>query len=187
MSAKKLFVLEKGQHEPISHALRKAITQCYLRIDLIPFNLDRELKGASGLVIPRGSSMEYSRMLWQSGFNETIFGFVKSGASLLVLCGGLIVAAQRLGKCCDGRRTLSLLDIAVDNDAIAGDHNVLLSNGLQVLGDFRNAPAIRDLGKNVQSVAVIEGRIVGVKENDVFGFSYFDQSGTSYVPFLLSL
>lgn len=187
MSVRRIFILERGQHRDISMALKREIKKHDLQIEVVPFNFASKLNSCHAFVIPRGGSADYSEVLWKDGFNQTLLSFARSGKSLLALCGGLIVVAKRFGKGCEGRRSLGLLDVAVDNDALNGTLTVTLADGTEISGNFNSAPVIHNLGEDTISLASLEGKIVGVRENNVFGFSYFDQTGISYLPFLESI
>lgn len=134
------------------------------------------------LVLPRGSSMHYS-MLVSGKLGARLRKFARR-KPVLAICGALIVCASELGRGCEGREKLCLLRATVDNNCLDGNSSVLLRGGKRALGSFTDAPVLRRLGRKVAVLARAKGRIVGAQDGNVFGFSYFDATGDSYLPFL---
>lgn len=106
---------------------------------------------------------------------------------MLAICGSLICFAKNLGSGCCGRKTFGLLDTEVINDKIDGIYNVVLSNSKKISGDFTDAPILKELEKGVKVKARCSKEIVGIRQVNFWGYSYYDDSGESYKDFVKTI
>ena len=128
------------------------------------------------LAMPGGESTTISRLLHREGIDEEIRAHVEAGKPLLATCAGLIVAAR------DARdhrvRTLGVLDVVVDRNAF-GRQRDSFEAALPVAGleepfpaVFIRAPAIAEVGDDVEVLAEFDGRPVAVRQGPVLGTAF---------------
>ncbi len=128
------------------------------------------------LLLPGGESTTISRLLAREGIDEETRAFVADGKPLLATCAGLIVASRDAKD--DRVRTLDILDVSVDRNAF-GRQRDSFEAALDVDGldspfpaVFIRAPAIDDIGTDVDVLATVEDRPVAVRQGNVLGTSF---------------
>ena len=128
------------------------------------------------LLLPGGESTTISRLLRDEGIDEEIRAFAAAGKPMLATCAGLIVASRDAKD--DRVRTLDILDVSVDRNAF-GRQKDSFEAALDVTGldsafpaVFIRAPAIDEIGADVEVLARIDGRPVAVREGNVVGTSF---------------
>ncbi|WP_256393574.1 pyridoxal 5'-phosphate synthase glutaminase subunit PdxT [Natronoarchaeum rubrum] len=128
------------------------------------------------LVLPGGESTTISRLLAREGIDEEISAHVAAGKPVLATCAGLIVASADARD--DRVATLDVLDAAVERNAF-GRQKDSFEAPLSVEGldepfpaVFIRAPAIAEVGDDVEVLASVEGRPVAVRDGPVVGLSF---------------
>jgi 5'-phosphate synthase pdxT subunit len=128
------------------------------------------------LLLPGGESTTISRLLAEEGIDEEIREFVADGKPTLATCAGLIVASRDAKD--DRVRTLDLLDVSVDRNAF-GRQRESFEADLDVAGldspfpaVFIRAPAIDEVGPDVEVLATVEDRPVAVRQENVLGTAF---------------
>lgn len=160
---------------------------CSSGVELVMIDFPEDIRTLDALIIPRGPSLCFSDSFFPNKWKSVIEDFLASDKPLLAICGSLICFAKNLGSGCCGRKTFGLLDTEVINDKIDGIYNVVLSNSKKISGDFTDAPILRGLGKNVEIKAKCGKEIVGIRQSNFWGYSYYDDSGKSYEDFIKSI
>jgi len=128
------------------------------------------------LLLPGGESTAISRLLAREGVDAEIREHVAAGKPLLATCAGLIVASR------DARdervETLDVLDVAVERNAF-GRQRDSFEAPIDVTGldepfpaVFIRAPAVDDVGEDVDVLATWDGRVVAVKQGPVVGTAF---------------
>jgi len=128
------------------------------------------------LLLPGGESTAISRLLAREGVDDEIRDHVAAGKPTLATCAGLIVAST------DARdervEALDVLDVAVERNAF-GRQRDSFEAPLDVRGldepfpaVFIRAPAIDDVGEDVEVLATWDGRVVAVKQGPVVGTAF---------------
>jgi 5'-phosphate synthase pdxT subunit len=128
------------------------------------------------LLLPGGESTAISRLLARQGIDEEIRAHVADGKPLLATCAGLIVASTDAND--DRVDTLDVLDVTVDRNAF-GRQVDSFEAPLDVSGFeepfpavFIRAPAIDEVGNDVEVLASWDGRPVAVRDGPVVGTSF---------------
>ncbi|GAA0664993.1 pyridoxal 5'-phosphate synthase glutaminase subunit PdxT [Natronoarchaeum mannanilyticum] len=128
------------------------------------------------LALPGGESTTISRLLAQEGIDEEIRDHVAAGKPVLATCAGLIVASADARD--DRVATLDALDAAVERNAF-GRQKDSFEAPLSVEGldepfpaVFIRAPAIAEVGEDVEVLATVEDRPVAVRQGPVVGLSF---------------
>ena len=128
------------------------------------------------LLLPGGESTAISRLLARQGIDEEIRAHVADGKPLLATCAGLIVASTDAND--DRVDTLDVLDVTVDRNAF-GRQVDSFEAPLDVAGFdepfpavFIRAPAIDEVGDDVEVLASWDDRPVAVRDGPVVGTSF---------------
>jgi 5'-phosphate synthase pdxT subunit len=128
------------------------------------------------LALPGGESTTISRLLHRREIAPEIVAHVAAGKPLFATCAGLIVASHDARD--DRVETLDLLDVAVDRNAFGRQRDSFEAR-LDVTGldepfpaVFIRAPAVAEVGADVEVLATVEGRPVAVREGPVVGTAF---------------
>ncbi len=184
---KKIGVLNIEQKNDIAKSLQTQIDAQQYDLELTSTNLEENFSNLNALVIPRGKSLLYSEILFNEDIKNKIISFVESGKPILLICGSMIVFMKNFGKECDGRKSFKLINAKMDNNVYNGNMKVQLLDEDTIKGNFTDAPRIYELGVEVKAVAFMDKEVTGIRQNNIFAFTYFDESGKSYNEFLKSI
>ena len=128
------------------------------------------------LLMPGGESTTISRLLHREGIAPEIQAHVAAGKPVLATCAGLIVASRDAAD--DRVEPLDILDVTVERNAF-GRQKDSFEAPLDVAGldepfpaVFIRAPAIDDVGPDVEVLATWDGRPVAVREGPVVGTAF---------------
>ena len=128
------------------------------------------------LLMPGGESTTISRLLHREGIAPEIQAHVAAGKPVLATCAGLIVASRDAAD--DRVEPLDVLDVTVERNAF-GRQKDSFEAPLDVAGldepfpaVFIRAPAIDDVGPDVEVLATWDGRPVAVREGPVVGTAF---------------
>jgi len=128
------------------------------------------------LLLPGGESTTISRLLAREGIDDEVREHVAAGKPVLATCAGLIVAARDARD--DRVQTLGVLDVAVDRNAFGRQRDSFeakvdvdgLSEPFPAV--FIRAPAVADVGPDVEVLAEVQDRVVAVREGPVVGTAF---------------
>ena len=129
-----------------------------LGADPVEVRKPEELQGLDGLVIPGGESTTFMRLMRLYGLDEAVRGFA---GPVLGTCAGMIVL---------DRRHLGAVDIDVDRNAYGRQvasfeaDLALAGDGQPLRGIFIRAPRVRDVGRDVEVLAELDGEPVLLRE-----------------------
>jgi 5'-phosphate synthase pdxT subunit len=128
------------------------------------------------VALPGGESTTISRLLHRRDIAPELVAHVEAGKPLFATCAGLIVAARDARD--DRVETLDVLDVAVDRNAFGRQRDSFESR-LDVAGlddpfpaVFIRAPAVADVGPDVEVLATVDGQPVAVREGPVVGLAF---------------
>jgi len=128
------------------------------------------------LLLPGGESTTISRLLAREGIDAEVREHVAAGKPLLATCAGLIVASRTASD--DRVETLGVLDVTVERNAF-GRQRDSFEAPLEVAGlaepfpaVFIRAPAVEEVGADVEVLAEWDGRPVAVRQGPVVGTAF---------------
>jgi len=176
-------ILAEGQKDDIKRILDAEVRRLNFDIETLFIERADDLSAVDALVLPRGKSLRFGEIMCGTALGKSIAEFSKH-KPLLAICGSVIACTKRLGKGCEGRKTIGIIDAKVDNNCLDGDHKVTLANRRACIGNFTAAPVLSEMGKKVEAIAMTDGQIVAMKQGNIFGFCYIDYTGRSYDSFL---
>jgi len=134
------------------------------------------------LLLPGGESTAISRLLHEEGIAEEILAHAEAGKPLLATCAGLIVASRDAKD--DRVDELGLLDVSVNRNAFGRQKDsfeaLLDVDGLEEAfpAVFIRAPAIDDVGGDVEVLATVDGNPVAVRQGAIVGTSFHPELTT---------
>ena len=128
-----------------------------------------------GLVLPGGESTVQSRLLKELSMFETLKKKIEEGLPVLATCAGLILLAQNISN--DENRCFATLPVTVRRNAYGRQLGSFYYEGeIKEIGtfpmEFIRAPYIESVEKNVEILAQVEEKIVGVAYKNQLAFSF---------------
>ena len=128
-----------------------------------------------GLVLPGGESTVQSRLLKELSMFETLKKKIEEGLPVLATCAGLILLAQNISN--DKNRCFATLPVTVKRNAYGRQLGSFYYEGeIKGIGtfpmEFIRAPYIESVEKNVEILAKVEEKIVGVAYKNQLAFSF---------------
>lgn len=133
-----------------------------------------ELADVDVLAIPGGESTAISRLARLYGMVEPIRERAHHGMPVFGTCAGLIVMARRVGG---GKPLLDLLDVTVQRNAYGRqvdsfETELDVREVGPVTGVFIRAPAVEDVGPDVEVLAEHLGTPVVVRQASLLGAAF---------------
>ena len=128
-----------------------------------------------GLVLPGGESTVQSRLLKELSMFEPLKKKIEEGLPVLATCAGLILLAQNISN--DESRCFATLPVTVKRNAYGRQLGSFYYEGeIKEIGtfpmEFIRAPYIESVEKNVEILAQVEEKIVGVAYKNQLAFSF---------------
>ena len=128
-----------------------------------------------GLVLPGGESTVQSRLLKELSMFEPLKKKIEEGLPVLATCAGLILLAQNISN--DKNRCFATLPVTVKRNAYGRQLGSFYYEGeIKGIGtfpmEFIRAPYIESVEKNVEILAQVEEKIVGVAYKNQLAFSF---------------
>lgn len=128
-----------------------------------------------GLVLPGGESTVQSRLLKELSMFEPLKEKIEEGLPVLATCAGLILLAQNVSN--DEKRGFATLPVTVKRNAYGRQlGSFYYEDGIKGIGtypmEFIRAPYIESVGDDVEILAEVEEKIVGVAYKNQLAFSF---------------
>lgn len=128
-----------------------------------------------GLVLPGGESTVQSRLLKELSMFEPLKKKIEEGLPVLATCAGLILLAQNISN--DENRCFATLPVTVKRNAYGRQLGSFYYEGeIKEIGtfpmEFIRAPYIESVEKNMEILAQVEEKIVGVAYKNQLAFSF---------------
>lgn len=128
-----------------------------------------------GLVLPGGESTVQSRLLKELSMFEPLKEKIEEGLPVLATCAGLILLAQNVSN--DEKRGFATLPVTVKRNAYGRQlGSFYYECGIKGIGtypmEFIRAPYIESVGDDVEILAEVEEKIVGVAYKNQLAFSF---------------
>lgn len=128
-----------------------------------------------GLVLPGGESTVQSRLLKELSMFEPLKKKIEEGLPVLATCAGLILLAQNVSN--DEKRGFATLPVTVKRNAYGRQLGSFYYEGeIKGIGtypmEFIRAPYIESVVDDVEILAEVEEKIVGVAYKNQLAFSF---------------
>lgn len=138
-----------------------------------------ELVDLDGLVIPGGESTTMSILAERDGLLEPLRAFRRSGRPCFGSCAGMIFLADRITGGRPDQQTMGGLDVTAQRNAFGRQVDSFETDLLiPALGEepfravFIRAPAIVDVGPQVEVLAAIDDRVVAVRQGHLLATAF---------------
>jgi len=149
------------------------------KIQIVEVRKPDQIKECCALVLPGGESTTICRQLESSGLTEELKALAHSGKPILATCAGLVLISQEIIGNCDSRlKPLGLMDIKISRNAF-GPQRESFEADLQVKGldrpyraVFIRAPAIAQVGSDVEVLARIGDAIVAARQKNLLALAF---------------
>ncbi|SCY50764.1 pyridoxal 5'-phosphate synthase glutaminase subunit PdxT [Alkaliphilus peptidifermentans] len=138
---------------------------------------EKELDEIHGLIIPGGESTSIGKLLDASNLKEKLKSKIIEGLPVWGTCAGMIVIARKIKN--TNKTYIPLMDIEVIRNGYGRQLASFITNetmkGIENGGFpmvFIRAPYIDGVGKNVNILAKVDGRIVAAREKNMMVTSF---------------
>jgi pyridoxal 5'-phosphate synthase pdxT subunit len=149
-----------------------------------------ELEKIDGLILPGGESTVQSTLAAIQRSLPAIKKRISEGMPVLGSCAGMIMLSKRAYDRIIGdtkQKLIGNLDIVIErnafgrqNDSFEADLTVAMLGKEAFRGVFIRAPAVSEVGKDVEVIAKLNNRIVAVKQKNIIGTAFHPElSGDS--------
>ena len=136
-----------------------------------------ELESLDGLIIPGGESATICKLIRNYGFEEKIKQAVSKGMGLWGTCAGMITIAKKLKD--DYPKPIGIMDITVERNfygrQIDSFEEKVVIKGIddkKFNAIFIRAPIIREVGKNVEVLSILNNEIIAARQDKIFVTSF---------------
>jgi len=135
-----------------------------------------ELESLDGLIIPGGESTTICKLIRNYGFEEKIKISVSKGMGLWGTCAGMITIAKKLKD--NYPKPIGIMDITVERNFYGRQIDSFeekvsikgLDNKFNAI--FIRAPIIREVGKNVEVLSILNNEIIAARQDKIFVTSF---------------
>ncbi|MEO9364419.1 MAG: pyridoxal 5'-phosphate synthase glutaminase subunit PdxT [Nitrososphaera sp.] len=173
----------QGDIEENVAATRQALDELKVdgKIQLVRYAEDVEKIDA--LILPGGESTVQSSLAAIQRSLPALKKRIAEGMPVLGTCAGMIMLSKRVYDRVIGetkQKTIGNLDIVIErnafgrqNDSFETDLKIdMLGKGGAFRGVFIRAPAVSEVGKDVEVIARHAGKIVAVRQKNIIGTSF---------------
>lgn len=132
-------------------------------------------RGSDGLVLPGGESTVQGKLLRELDMLGDLKAKIQGGLPVLATCAGLILLAKEISN--DDHVYLGTLPVTVERNAYGRQLGSFRTvQEMEYVGQvpmvFIRAPYIKTVGKDVEVLAEVDGRIVAVRYGKQYAMSF---------------
>ena len=149
-----------------------------------------EIEKIDGLILPGGESTVQSTLAAIQRSLPVIRKRISEGMPVLGTCAGMIMLSKRAYDRIVGdtkQKLIGNLDIVIErnafgrqNDSFEADLSISMLGKEAFKGVFIRAPAVSEVGKDVEVIGKLNNRIVAVKQKNIIGTAFHPElSGDS--------
>jgi 5'-phosphate synthase pdxT subunit len=141
-----------------------------------------EIEKIDGLILPGGESTVQSTLAAIQRSLPVIKKRISEGMPVLGTCAGMIMLSKRAYDRIVGetkQKLIGNLDIVVErnafgrqNDSFEADLSINMLGKEEFKGVFIRAPAVSEVGKDVEVIGKLNNRIVAVKQKNIIGTAF---------------
>ncbi len=172
----------QGDIEENVAATSQALQELHVNgtVDIVRYT--EELEKIDGLILPGGESTVQSTLAAIQRSLPAIKKRISEGMPVLGSCAGMIMLSKRAYDRIIGdtkQKLLGNLDIVVErnafgrqNDSFEADLSLAMLGKEAFRGVFIRAPAVSEVGKDVEVIGKLNNRIVVVKQKNIIGTAF---------------
>ena len=141
-----------------------------------------EIEKIDGLILPGGESTVQSTLAAIQRSLPVIKKRISEGMPVLGTCAGMIMLSKRAYDRIVGdtkQKLIGNLDIVIErnafgrqNDSFEADLSISMLGKEEFKGVFIRAPAVSEVGKDVEVIGKLNNRIVAVKQKNIIGTAF---------------
>ncbi len=141
-----------------------------------------QISDLDGLIIPGGESTVIGTLSLVNGSLKKIKEKITSGMPVFGICAGLILLSKKVKDRVVGEMDqplLNFLDVSIERNAFGRQRDSFESEismekiGIpKFQGVFIRAPAIMEMGRNVEVISKFNEKIIAVKQGKILGTSF---------------
>jgi pyridoxal 5'-phosphate synthase pdxT subunit len=141
-----------------------------------------EIEKIDGLILPGGESTVQSTLAAIQRSLPVIRKRISEGMPVLGTCAGMIMLSKRAYDRIVGdtkQKLIGNLDIVIErnafgrqNDSFEADLSISMLGKEAFKGVFIRAPAVSEVGKDVEVIGKLNNRIVAVKQKNIIGTAF---------------
>jgi 5'-phosphate synthase pdxT subunit len=149
-------------------------------VDLVRY--PEEIERIDGLILTVGESTVQSSLVAIQRSMPVIKKRISEGMPVLGTCAGMIMLSKRAYDRIVGdtkQKLIGNLDIVIErnafgrqNDSFEADLSLSILRNEAFKGVFIRAPAVSEVGKDVQVIGKLNNKIVAVKQKNIIGTSF---------------
>lgn len=180
----------QGDIEENVAATSQALQELHMdgSVDMVRY--PEEIEKIDGLILPGGESTVQSTLAAIQRSLPVIKKRISEGMPVLGTCAGMIMLSKRAYNRIVGdtkQKLIGNLDIVVErnafgrqNDSFEADLSISMLGKEAFKGVFIRAPAVSEVGKDVEVIGKLNNRIVAVKQKNIIGTAFHPElSGDS--------
>ncbi|WP_202318451.1 pyridoxal 5'-phosphate synthase glutaminase subunit PdxT [Archaeoglobus neptunius] len=158
---------------------RKALKNLGIEGEVVATRKKGVVGKSDAVIIPGGESTTISKLIFSDGIADEILKLAESGKPVMGTCAGLILLSKYGDEQVEktGTKLLELMDVGVKRNAFGRQRESFqVTLSLKYIGDFEavfiRAPAITEVGKDVEVLGTFQNYIVAAKQENVLGLAF---------------
>ena len=172
----------QGDIEENVAAARQALHEMKIagKVELVRY--PEEIERVDGLILPGGESTVQSSLAAIQRSLPVLKKRIAEGMPVLGTCAGMIMLSKRAFDRVVGetkQKTIGSLDVVIErnafgrqNDSFEADVKIDMLGKGSFHGVFIRAPAVSEVGKDVEVVARQGGKIIAVRQKNIIGTAF---------------
>ena len=174
----------QGDIEENIAATRDALREMDVLGDAKKVIYPEQIERVDGLILPGGESTVVSNLvkIQKEGIYQSIRKVISNGLPTLGTCAGMIMLSKRaydrvIGE--TSQQLLGILDIEVERNAFGRqsdsfelDLDISIIGKVPFRGIFIRSPVVKRVGNDVNIIAKIDEKIVGVRQENILATSF---------------
>jgi pyridoxal 5'-phosphate synthase pdxT subunit len=163
-------------------AISQALQQLHIDGSVEMVRYPEEIERIDGLILPGGESTVQSTLAAIQRSLPLIKKRILEGMPVLGTCAGMIMLSKRAYDRIVGdtkQKLIGNLDIVIErnafgrqNDSFEADLSLSMLGKEAFKGVFIRAPAVSEVGKDVEVIGKLNNRIVAVKQKNIIGTAF---------------
>ncbi|MDP8889284.1 MAG: pyridoxal 5'-phosphate synthase glutaminase subunit PdxT [Thermoproteota archaeon] len=172
----------QGDIEENVAATSQALQELHINGSVDMVRSHEEIEKIDGLILPGGESTVQSTLTAIQRSLPVIKKRISEGMPVLGTCAGMIMLSKRAYDRIVGdtkQKLIGNLDIVIErnafgrqNDSFEADLSLGMLGKEPFKGVFIRAPAVSEVGKDVEVIGKLNNRIVAVKQKNIIGTAF---------------
>jgi 5'-phosphate synthase pdxT subunit len=172
----------QGDIEENVAATNQALQELRINGNVEMVRYPEEIERIDSLILPGGESTVQSSLVAIQRSMPVIKKRISEGMPVLGTCAGMIMLSKRAYDRIVGdtkQKLIGDLDIVIERNAFGRQNDSFEANlSLSILGNeafkgvFIRAPAVSEVGKDVEVIGKLNNKIVAVKQKNIIGTSF---------------